>query len=84
MELHDIVENVKTKEELIQFIHHLRKDLLANEEEWENVSLADYLDAMAAWMEDMDGYYKNTGQPIPEQASWKTLADILFAATMYE
>lgn len=84
MELFEMVENVKSREDLIEFVYHLKKDLLANQEQWENISLEDYLDAIASWTEDMDGYYKYTNQPIPTQPSWKTIADILYAASMYE
>jgi hypothetical protein len=32
----------------------------------------------------MEGYYINKNIPIPENVSWKTFADILMGATMYE
>ena len=40
--------------------------------------------SLAAWAEDMDGYYLNAGGPVPEQPTWKTLADMLLAARIYE
>ncbi|MEI5908691.1 hypothetical protein WAK64_16710 [Bacillus spongiae] len=82
--LHNKVEEVKSREDLIKFLLHLRKDLQTKGNAWENITLKDYLEAMEAWVEDMDGYYLNTNQPIPKQPSWKTIADILYAATMYE
>ncbi|MGH2599621.1 MAG: DUF7660 family protein, partial [Dehalococcoidia bacterium] len=43
-----------------------------------------YLSAMAAWAEDMDGYYENRGDPVPKQPSWRTLGELLLAARVYE
>jgi hypothetical protein len=84
MELSEKVDKVKSREDLIKFIKHLRTDLQTNSAEWENITLEDYLEAMEDWVKDMDGYYLNTNQPVPEQPSWKTIADILFASSMYE
>lgn len=42
------------------------------------------LEALAAWAEDMDGYYLGKGEEMPQQPTWQTLADMLRAATMYE
>ncbi|MGH7970069.1 MAG: DUF7660 family protein, partial [Limisphaerales bacterium] len=43
-----------------------------------------FLEALGAWVQDMDGYYRNQGKPVPEQLDWKTFSDILMAAKMYE
>jgi hypothetical protein len=32
----------------------------------------------------MEGYFKNRGEAVPEQPTWKTLAQILCAAKVYE
>ncbi len=84
MELYKKVEGVKSREDLIKFINQLRMDLQTNKDEWENITLEDFLEAMEAWINDMDGYYLNSDQPVPKQPSWKTIADILYASSMYE
>ncbi len=48
------------------------------------MDLAAYLNSMAAWTEDMDGYYAAKGQVPPEQPSWQAVADMLIGASMYE
>ena len=48
------------------------------------MTLADYLEAMAAWIQDAEGYYRNSGQPVPQQPSWHNFAEILSAAKVYE
>ena len=44
---------------------------------WENPDLESFLDAMAAWIEDMD-------DRLPISPSWDTFRDILLAAKSYE
>ncbi len=77
MELHQQVGQVKTKEDLAAFIAALRLDLAANPEEWENHTLERFLEAMEAWIRDMDGYFKNMGQPVVDVPNWRTLAHIV-------
>lgn len=78
------INDVDSKEQLADFVAALARDLQENSRDWENVSLDRFLGAMAAWVRDMDEYYKNTGQPIPDTPTWRTFADILFAARVYE
>ena len=60
------VELIKTKKDLVAFIHELREDLKNNLEDWENLSLDSYLEAMAAWIGAMDNAYYNRGENPPE------------------
>jgi hypothetical protein len=78
------VNAVETKDDFIEFVLLLANDLKMNPVEWENKSLPTYLEAIASWTEDMDGYYNNMRLPIPANADWKLFANILVAAKMYE
>ncbi|MBP1996682.1 DUF7660 family protein [Paenibacillus eucommiae] len=84
MQLHDMVEQVKSKEDLIKFISALRNNLDTQIGDWENSTLERYFEAMEAWMNDMDSYYVNTNQLVPDQPTWKVFADILYASKIYE
>jgi hypothetical protein len=84
MTLAEQARTVQTREDLVAFVLALSADLKANPEAWENADLASFLGAMAAWVQDMDGYYKNTGQNLSEQSIWKVVADMLMAARIYE
>jgi hypothetical protein len=53
-------------------------------EKWENADLAAYFEAMAAWVDDMEGFYRNRGETVPDQPTWNTLQDMLQAARVYE
>ncbi|MED1915804.1 hypothetical protein P4V64_10840 [Bacillus thuringiensis] len=79
MDLFEKRENVDSKDGLIEFIKALRHDLQVNPEEWENLSLAAFLEAMESWMEDtLDMEY------LPDQPEWKSLAAILYMGKIYE
>jgi len=46
-----------------------------------DITLEDYLEAMEAWINDMEGFLN---QPLPKVPSWKTIAAILITLSMYE
>jgi hypothetical protein len=79
MELHEMVERVDSKESFLEFVAALRADwqLRADQPEWENPDLGRFLDAMQAWTEDM-------GERVPAAPSWRTFAEMLIAAKIYE
>ena len=79
--------NIQTRQRLIALVGLLAEEVKSNPNAWENKSLGDYLDAMASWLEDMDGYYSNTRKLSEEEVSsvnWRVFADALMAARMYE
>ncbi|MDX5631087.1 MULTISPECIES: hypothetical protein [unclassified Brenneria] len=76
--------SISSKDDLVKLISALARDFKENPDEWENKDLSSYLEAMASWIEDMDGYYENTNQALPKDTSWKVFADILMAAKVYE
>jgi hypothetical protein len=84
MKLHGYVSQVRSKAELVEFVRALANDLSTNREEWENATLETYLAALASWLEDSDGYYRNQGRPVPAEPSWRHVAEMLMAAKMYE
>ena len=84
MELEEKVEQIKSKEDLADFVAMLRQDLINNPEDWENRDLADFLQALESWVLSMDNLYKNLGREKVRQPSWQTVGEILFAASMYE
>jgi hypothetical protein len=76
--------SIRSREDLAGFVRELNRDLHDNPASWENASLERFLEAISAWVEDMDGYYLNQGKPVPQQPDWKVVGDILMAAKMYE
>jgi hypothetical protein len=82
--LNDQVEAIRTRKEFVAFVHELLQNLQTTPGEWENQSLEDYLEALAAWVEDCDGYYANRGETVAQDPSWKFLGEALLAAKSYE
>lgn len=84
MNLKEKIEGLKDKQDFVMFMEILVKDLKENPDAWENKSLESYLEAIANWVEDMEGYYINNNLPLPEGIDWKVFANILAAAKIYE
>lgn len=83
-ELHEQVGEIQTRADLVAFVEALRADLKMHADKWENATLESFLGALASWTEDMDGYYENKGQEVPQSPTWKTLGEMLAAARIYE
>jgi len=76
---------VTDRQTFIKFLDLLRKDFLDNPETWENKILPDFLEALSAYTEDIQGYYDNMKQNVnADKADWSIFADILKGAKIYE
>ena len=84
MNLYDKINNIKTKEELIDFLHFLSKDSVKKKEEWQNNTIEDYLTSVASWIEDMEGYYENMNLPMPQNKDWSFIAILFYVGKIYE
>jgi hypothetical protein len=82
--LDELVEAIRSREDLVKFVRALCLSLKERPGEWENADLESYLEAIGAWVEDMNGYFKGRGEAVPEQPTWKTLGQILLSASVYE
>jgi len=79
-----LVNNISTKEELSDFVLILAQDFVDNKSDWENQDLFAFLEAVSAWIKDMDGFYTQQNKELPQNIPWKIFADILLAAKNYE
>jgi hypothetical protein len=78
-------KSIQTRTDLADFVDALREDLRTSDDDsWENPTLERYLEALAAWIRDMPGYFKNQGIAEPGEPSWRLVATILHAAKIYE
>jgi len=78
------MKSINSKEEFMEHLSSLISELEHNPEKWENKSLPEYLEALKAWVNDMDGYYKNINYNTPQNVNWGIFADMLTAAKIYE
>ncbi len=84
MEIYEKINNIKTKQDFIEFLGDLKEDYKNNRGDWENDSLSSYLTAIKSFTEDCDGYYKNHNIKAEELSKWRIFADILYAGKIYE
>lgn len=72
--IYEFYKTIKSKEDFILFLSMLRKDLATHENEWENMTLHNFLDAFQRYCEDASF----------DKLSWKNLAILFLAAKVYE
>ncbi|MEW1905011.1 hypothetical protein [Streptomyces sp. NPDC086147] len=77
-------DEVHNRDELVSFVRELHQDFLRKGQEGENRTLDGFLEALAAWMQDSPGWYRNAGKELPDGGDWTFLARALQAATVYE
>ncbi len=76
---------VTDRQTFIKFLELLRKDFFNNPENWENKTLPDFLEALRAYTEDIQGYYDNMNLNVnADKPEWSTFSDIFKGATIYE
>ena len=81
----DVRYPMNSRNDMIRFIYSLQDDLKAHPEQWENRDLDTYLGALAAFLGDADGYYRNAKADVDADVpSWRLLADCLQAAAVYD
>ena len=80
----EAISKIKDHKDLSEFIEKIRQDLIDNPAGWQNADLPAFLEAMAAWVEDFEGYCLNTGEPMPTTEAWQVVAKILSASKIYE
>jgi hypothetical protein len=84
MTIEEHAESVRTREDLVAFIHAFHAEYRANGATWENAELGSFLEAMAGWANDMDGWYANRNEDPASVPPWRVFASLLMAASMYE
>ncbi len=77
-------ETISSKADFVNFVRSLRKSLKQDPSSWENDTLESFLGALERFADDIDGYYLNRGEDLPEAPTWRMFAEILDAARVYE
>ena len=78
------LKNIETHDDFVMFMQNLLQDWRQHPDQWENATLEAYLEAIAAWVRDMDGYYGSRGELLPKHLTWRKVGEILLAARIYE
>lgn len=78
------LDRISTRHDLAKYVKILSKLSKLDANGWENTTLPSFLEALAAWIEDMEGFYLNQNRPVPQNPEWKTFAEMLSSAAYYE
>lgn len=84
MAIVDRARAVRTRDDFVALLGAVVADLQTHPEDWTNRDLQSFLEAMAAWGEDMAGFYSNRGEDLANIAPWRVMADMIMAALIYE
>jgi hypothetical protein len=68
------VDQVDSRESFINFLTGLMAHVRADPDSISNPTLVAFLDGVAGWTADMDGYFLNRGDPVPTEPTWRLLA----------
>jgi hypothetical protein len=83
--LHDLLEDITSSEHLATFIDGLRQDFIRHPENWQNIDVKGCLDAMAAWVRDMERAKTHRGElPLASYNAFRLCGELLYAAKNYE
>lgn len=77
-------DRVDSREALASFVRSLHRDHAGNATSWDNADLGDFLEALAAWIDDAAGWYRSAGHDLPDSVDWAFFARALSAAAVYE
>ncbi|QHC32599.1 DUF7660 family protein [Streptomyces sp. HF10] len=75
---------VRDRQSLTDFLSAASRDFVENPEGWENRDIATFLESMAAWISDCDGFFRRKGELPPSDEVWVALAKVIAAARIYE
>ena len=84
MNFFEKIRPIKTRGDFVFFVYQLSKDYRENSESWQNQDIGTFLEALAAWVEDMDGYCLHQRPPLTDKPDWRNVADMLLAAKRYQ
>ncbi len=73
-------EEVETREDLVRFV----EEMSVNVDSFQNQDLGVFLEAASGWLADMEGYFLNRGEQVPNSPDWSLFARVLAAATVYD
>ncbi|MDE7294005.1 MAG: hypothetical protein K2N72_06245 [Oscillospiraceae bacterium] len=76
------IEQIKDKNDFIQFVRMLSLDFEDHYDEWENTSISDFLERMASWIEDYSVSPAN--DIIWDNVDFQTFSKILYMGKIYE
>lgn len=78
------IESIVDAKSLARFVARLAEEAGRPDNDWENVDLENFLKAMASWLSDATRSNDARVAARMREPTWRAVAEILWAATMYE
>lgn len=82
--LYDKLANIRSPEDLADFLELLRDDFAHHKENWENWEVDQFLDAAAAWLRGASDHNPSRLWQAPEWPSWAFVGYLFMAGRSYE
>ena len=76
------INRISSKEDFIKYIRSLVADYTNNKDEWENITIPDYLEQIASCIEDYSVTPQNDIEW--EKIDYRILAQLLYMGKIYE
>jgi hypothetical protein len=76
MDAYKSLEQVNDRDSFVIFLNCLSKDFDENHDEWENWTIAEYLESISAWIKDNDEDLDNI--------DFKKMAEVFYVGKIYE
>ncbi len=82
MSLYEEMQNVRNQKDFILFLNHLSQDAEQHPQEWETLSVPEYLEHVSAWVAD---YPASPANRIDwNHPDWNTIALLFYMGKIYE
>jgi hypothetical protein len=78
------INDIQTRDDFVKAVRRLESDFRDASVTWNNRDLSSFLEALAGWTEDMDGYFEAQRRRTPIDADWQLFTRMLAAASVYE
>ena len=82
--VHDLLDTVTDADALAGFLLALRDDLTAHPDQWQNGDVCACLEAMAAWVRDMERSNNAKGDSLGQLNPFQLCAILVYAMKIYE
>ena len=74
----ETINKIKNKNDFLTF---MKEHVISDDNQ---VQLNEYLESVISWVEDMDGFYSNTGIKQPDSIDWSFIATLFYFGKIYE
>ena len=75
------IETINKIRNKYDFLTFMKEHVISDDNQ---VQLNEYLESVISWVEDMDGFYNNTGIKQSDSIDWSFIATLFYVGKIYE